>query len=184
MIFSVPVLLVHAGACLVTGLLAGVLPAWHLVREDPAEPLKEGGRSPVSLKRALRFGLIVIEVALTSLLLVGAGLTLRSFQAVLAQPAGIETEQPPDVPDRPAGRALQGSARGGALLQRARIATGGRADDPGRRRHDAAAADRTRRTPRRRDREPRRSVPDDGPTRAHPRVVTSNYLQAVGARDS
>ena len=24
--------------------------------------------------------------------------------------------------------------------------------------------------------------PDDGPTRAHPRVVTSNYLQAIGAR--
>ena len=79
-IFSVPVLLFTLAVCLVTGLLAGALPAWHLVREDPAEPLKEGGRSPVSLKRALRFGLIVAEVALTSLLLVGAGLTLRSFQ--------------------------------------------------------------------------------------------------------
>ena len=50
-IFSLPVLLFTLGACVLTGLLAGALPAWHLVREDPAEPLKEGGRSPVSLKR-------------------------------------------------------------------------------------------------------------------------------------
>src|SRR6185436_3443769 len=90
-IFSLPVLAFTLVACLITGLAAGALPAWHLVREDPAEPLKEGGRSPVSLKRTLRFGLIVVEVALTSMLLVGAGLTLRSFQTVLAQPAGIET---------------------------------------------------------------------------------------------
>jgi putative ABC transport system permease protein len=90
-VFSMPVLTYTIGACLFTGLLAGALPAWHLVKEDPAEPLKEGGRSPVSMKRALRFGLIVAEVAMTSLLLIGAGLTLRSFQSVLSQPAGIET---------------------------------------------------------------------------------------------
>ncbi len=110
--------------CVVSGLLAGVLPAWHLVREDPAEPLKEGGRSPVSLKRTLRFGLIVIEVALTSLLLVGAGLTLRSFQTVLSQPAGIETDQPPDVPDRAAGARYRDRPASIAVLRRARIATG------------------------------------------------------------
>jgi len=90
-IFSVPVLLFTAGACLVAGLLAGLLPAWQLVDEAPAETLKEGGRSPVALRRKVRFGLVVAEVAFASLLLVGAGLTLRSFQQVLMEPAGIET---------------------------------------------------------------------------------------------
>ncbi len=32
--------------------------------------------------------------------------------------------------------------------------------------------------------ENRDARPEDGPTRAHPRPVTSNYLQAVGAHDS
>ena len=155
MIFSVPVLLFTLGVCVVTGLLAGVLPAWHLVREDPAEPLKEGGRSPVSLKRALRFGLIVAEVALTSLLLVGAGLTLRSFQTVLSQPAGIETNNRLTFRIGLPGARYTDRAASVALLQRARIAVGRGAVDPGGGRHDAAAADGHGRTPRRRHRESR-----------------------------
>ena len=78
-VFSIPVLLFTFAACVISGLLAGALPAWHLVREDPSESFKEGGRGPVSLKRGLRFGLIVAEVALTSLLLVGAGLDVAQF---------------------------------------------------------------------------------------------------------
>ena len=35
-------------------------------------------------------------MSLTSLLLVGAGLMLRSFERVLSQPAGIETDESPD----------------------------------------------------------------------------------------
>jgi len=180
-IFSMPVLLFTIGACVLTGLIAGALPAWHLVREDPAEPLKEGGRGPVSLKRALRFGLIVAEVALTSLLLVGAGLTLRSFQAVLSQPAGIETDHRltfriglpgTRYPDRPASLRFFGELErrlaGEPLIQ----SVGGTMLPPltgmdGRRGIIV---------------ENREVGPDDGPTRAHPRVVTSNYLPAIGAR--
>src|SRR4029453_1582265 len=92
-VLSAPVLLFTLLACVAAGLVAGALPAWHMVREDPAETLKEGGRSPVSLRRGLRFGLIVAEVALTSLLLVGAGLMLRSFNTVLSQDAGIDVSQ-------------------------------------------------------------------------------------------
>jgi putative ABC transport system permease protein len=178
-IFSVPVLLFTLAICIATGILAGLLPAWHLVREDPAEPLKEGGRSPAGMKRALRFGLIVAEVALTSLLLVGAGLTLRSFQTVLSQPAGIDTE------DRltfrislPGGRYDSAAALRLFRELEARLgaepmirAAGGTMLPPltgmdGRRgivieNRDVSA--------------------DDGPTRAHPRPVTSNYLSAVGA---
>jgi putative ABC transport system permease protein len=180
-IFSLPILLFTIAACVLTGMVAGALPAWHLVREDPAEPLKEGGRSPVNLKRSLRFGLIVAEVALTSLLLVGAGLTLRSFQAVLSQPAGIETDNRltfriglpgTRYPDRPASirffsdleRRLAGEtlikAAGGTMLPPLTGMDGRRGIVV----------------------ENREVGPGDGPTRAHPRVVTSHYLQAVGAR--
>jgi putative ABC transport system permease protein len=179
-IFSLPVLTYTIVACCLTGLLAGALPAWHLVREDPAEPLKEGGRSPASLKRGLRFGLIVAEVALTSLLLVGAGLTLRSFQAVLSQPAGIETDHRltfrlglPGARYRgsePAAqfyRALEARLAAEPLIQ----AAGGTMLPP------LTGLDGRRGVVI----ENREVGPDDGPTRAHPRVVTANYLQAIGA---
>ena len=88
-----PVVLTFTFAlCVVTGVIAGLLPAWLLSREDPNEPLRDGGRSPATLRRGVRFALIVAEVSLTSLLLVGAGLLLRSFERVLSQPAGIEID--------------------------------------------------------------------------------------------
>jgi putative ABC transport system permease protein len=178
-IFSVPVLLFTLAICVATGILAGVLPAWHLVREDPAEPLKEGGRSPVSMKRALRFGLIVAEVALTSLLLVGAGLTLRSFQTVLSQPAGIDTD------DRltfrlslPGGRYNSDAALRLFRELEARLsaepmirAAGGTMLPP------LTGMDGRRGVVI----EDREVGPEDGPTRAHPRPVTGNYFKAAGA---
>ncbi len=179
-IFSMPILLFTVGVCVVSGLLAGVLPAWHLVREDPAEPLKEGGRSPVSLKRALRFGLIVTEVALTSLLLVGAGLTLRSFQSVLSQPAGIETDNRLTFRiGLPGARYMDraASVRFFSDLE-SRLAA-----------EPTVQAAGASMLPPLTGMDGRRGVvienrergPDDGPTRAHPRPVTSNYLKAAGA---
>ena len=178
-IFSLPVLFFTIGACVIAGLLAGVLPAWHLVREDPAEPLKEGGRSPVSLKRRLRFGLIIVEVALTSLLLVGAGLTLRSFQTVLSQPAGIETDQRLTFRiGLPGARYNRAAADRFFTELESRLAAeptirvaGGTILPP------LAGFDGRRGVVI----ENREVTPEDGPTRAHPRGVTANYLQAVGA---
>jgi putative ABC transport system permease protein len=179
-IFSVPVLLFTVAICVATGLLAGALPAWHVVRDDLAEPLKEGGRSPVSMRRALRFGLIVAEVALTSLLLVGAGLTLRSFQTVLSQPAGIDTNNRltfriglpgARYPDRPASirffNDLESRLAAEPLIQ----ASGGTMLPP------LSGMDGRRGVVI----ENREVGPGDGPTRAHPRPVTSSYLQAAGA---
>jgi putative ABC transport system permease protein len=180
-IFSLPVMLFTFAACVLTGMMAGALPAWHLVREDPAEPLKEGGRSPVSLKRGLRFGLIVTEVALTSLLLVGAGLTLRSFQTVLSQPAGIETDHRLTFRLGLPGARYKGSEAAFAFfseLERRLAAepliraVGGTMLPP------LTGLDGRRGVVI----ENREVGPGDGPTRAHPRVVTSNYLQAAGAR--
>jgi putative ABC transport system permease protein len=179
-VFSLPVLLFTLAACGLSGLVAGAIPAWHLVRDDPSESLKEGGRGAVGLKRGLRFGLIVAEVALTSLLLVGAGLTLRSFQSVLSQPAGIETDQRltfriglpgARYPDAAAAarffRELESRVAAEPLIR----AAGGTMLPP------LTGMDGRRGIVI----ENRDVGPDDGPTRAHPRVVTANYLQAAGA---
>lgn len=77
---------------LATGLVFGFLPAWHLSRQDVNASLKDGGRSPAGVRRRLRMALVVSEVALASLLLVAAGLTLRSFQAVLNLAPGFQTK--------------------------------------------------------------------------------------------
>ena len=179
-VFSMPVLIFTLTACLLSGVLAGALPAWHLVREDP-ESLKEGGRGPVSLKRGLRFGLIVAEVALTSLLLVGAGLTLRSFQTVLSQDAGIETEGRLTFRIGLPGARYKGSEAAFRFFSEleSRLAAepmiravGGTMLPP------LTGLDGRRGVVI----ENREVGPGDGPTRAHPRVVTTNYLQAAGAR--
>jgi putative ABC transport system permease protein len=68
-----------------------LLPAWHIAREDVNESLKEGGRSPGNVRRRLRAALVIGEIAVASLLLVGAGLTLRSFQRLLNAEAGFDT---------------------------------------------------------------------------------------------
>src|SRR3989442_597320 len=64
-----------------TGILFGLAPAWQTVKTDVNEPLKEGGRGLAEGPRRsrLRSSLIVAEVALATVLLVGAGLMLQSF---------------------------------------------------------------------------------------------------------
>ena len=74
------VLLFAAGASIVTGLLFGIAPAWQSTRTGIGAVLKEGGRSSTAGGgRWLRHGLLVVEVALSIVLLTGAALLLRSF---------------------------------------------------------------------------------------------------------
>jgi putative ABC transport system permease protein len=84
------VLLFTLAISLVTGLIFGLLPAWQIAHEDVNQSLKDGGRSTGAVRRRLRTGLVVAEIALASLLLVAAGLTLRSFQRVLNTEAGFD----------------------------------------------------------------------------------------------
>ncbi len=81
-------------AAILTGVLFGVLPALQAPAFEVQDALKEGGRGlSTGQKRAwLRNGLVVSEIALASILLVGAGLLVRSFVRVLDVNLGFEPE--------------------------------------------------------------------------------------------
>ena len=67
----------------VTGILFGLIPAWQASRDSSAESLKEGGRSGIGAARLrVRALLVISEFALSLMLLIGAGLMLRSFIAL------------------------------------------------------------------------------------------------------
>jgi putative ABC transport system permease protein len=77
---NVPVLLFSLAVTLFAGVLCGCAPAWQGSRLNPADSLKEGGRSGPGVGRhRLRRSLVVLEFALALTLLAGAGLIIHSF---------------------------------------------------------------------------------------------------------
>ncbi len=167
-----------AGLSLLTGVLFGFLPAWHLASQDVNESLKDGGRSPGGVRRTLRVALVVSEIALASLLLVAAGLTLRSFQSVLNLPPGFQTK--------------------GILTASAALPASRYREDPSLLAAFDQIEEKLRSLPGVRavgatthlplgGRDSRRGVGIEGraptpdtPTRAHPRAITPGYFQAIG----
>ena len=79
------------GASLLTGLLFGIVPALHAARRDSGAHLKEGGRSGTDgvRGRRVRAALAVGELAVALVLLVGAGLLVRSIVALNRQDPGF-----------------------------------------------------------------------------------------------
>src|SRR5205085_10422761 len=71
---------------LLTGLFAGIAPAWRLTRRDLNDSLKQGlGKGAAeSGERRVRNLLVVSEVALALMLLVGAGLLIRTLSQLRA----------------------------------------------------------------------------------------------------
>jgi predicted permease len=79
--------------CLATGVIFGLAPALHASKTNVHEMLKEGGRTGSGGVRAQRWtaGLIVVQIALTLVLLAGSGLMLRSFLTMYRMDIGIQT---------------------------------------------------------------------------------------------
>ena len=76
---NMPVLLFSLGAAAFTALIFGLVPALQAAKKDVVEPLKDSGKgvSGGFRRGKLRNTLVVVEVALSLVLLVGAGLFLR-----------------------------------------------------------------------------------------------------------
>ncbi len=83
------VLLFAMLASVVTGVLAGALPAFRAGRADLNDALKEGGRNDSAVGVRTRRMLIVAEVALSVVLLMGAGVMVQSLLALRHVDAGF-----------------------------------------------------------------------------------------------
>jgi putative ABC transport system permease protein len=89
---NIPVLLFSLAASTLAGLLFGCAPAWYATHIDPAEALKEGGRSGTGAGRQrLRRLLVIGEFALALTLLTGAGLAIHSFFNLTQVDLGVNT---------------------------------------------------------------------------------------------
>ncbi|MEK6322886.1 MAG: ABC transporter permease [Acidobacteriota bacterium] len=87
------VLFFTAGCSLLTGFVFGTVPAIQASNPDLNETLKEGGRGSAGGPRhRLRSLLVVAEIALSLVLLVGAGLMMRSFISLQNVDAGLNPE--------------------------------------------------------------------------------------------
>lgn len=78
---------------LLTGVLVGLVPAWPSIRLAIADHLRNGSRSVTASVR-LRKALLIVQVAMTVVLLCGAGLLVRSLLKLTADPIGVN---PKDV---------------------------------------------------------------------------------------
>ena len=89
------VLLFAFALSLLTAILFGLTPAIDASRMDPNYSLKEGGRGATQgrTRRRMRGALIVSQTALAVILLVGAGLLLRSFARLLETDPGFRSER-------------------------------------------------------------------------------------------
>lgn len=74
------VFLFAAAAAVSTAALIGLAPAWRAARRQPADVLRADGRTAASRVGWLPRALIVAQIAISAVLLLGAGLLLRSFQ--------------------------------------------------------------------------------------------------------
>ncbi len=90
---SGPVLLFSFLLALLTGVLIGLLPAWHAARPGLTDVLKQGGISTSAggAKSRMRGILVVAEIALAFMLLTGAGLLIRSFDRITRADPGFDS---------------------------------------------------------------------------------------------
>jgi predicted permease len=122
------VLLFAVGVSMLTGMLAGTLPGVRASRSDLNDALKEGGRSDGAIGVGTRRVLIVCEVALSLVLLMGAGVMVQSLRALRHVDTGFDPNNVLTLDVRLVGRRYptpaQRSAFFDAALQRIRALPG------------------------------------------------------------
>jgi predicted permease len=89
---SLPVLGFAFLLSLVTGVVFGAAPAWITSHSDPIEALRGAGRSTRERGSLARRSLVVLQVALSAVLLIGAGLLTQSLRNLENQKFGFETQ--------------------------------------------------------------------------------------------
>ncbi len=89
---SLPVLAFAFLLSLVTGVVFSVAPAWVTTHSQPAEALHGLGRSTRDRSTVPRKALVIVQVALSALLLVGAGLLTKSLRNLEDQKYGFEPQ--------------------------------------------------------------------------------------------
>jgi predicted permease len=87
------VLLLSLGLTFLTGILFSLAPVWQSRRVGTNEALKDGSRNTASLSK-LRLGrvLVVLQIALSVLLLAGAGLCVKTFVNLRNMPLGFKPQ--------------------------------------------------------------------------------------------
>ena len=83
-----------AAICVLTTGLCGLAPAWHVSNTNSIVVLKEGGRGATASPRVRRFGIAMVltELTLTTTLLAGAGLMIRSFMTLYSADLGFRID--------------------------------------------------------------------------------------------
>jgi len=74
----------------ITGILFGLVPAWNTTQVDLSDTLKQGGRSVLPGRNGLRRFLVGGETALALVLLISAGLAIKSFSRLLHVDRGFD----------------------------------------------------------------------------------------------
>jgi predicted permease len=80
-----------AGVSMLTGVLFGLLPALRATHVDLAGAMKESSRSVTGSRSTLSKGLLVLQVAMSLVLLVGAGLFLRTLDNLRSVDVGFDS---------------------------------------------------------------------------------------------
>lgn len=123
-----PVIAFAAGVCLLSAIVCGIVPAWVASRLDLRDALNDGARAGESRsRRRARHALVVAQLALSMMLLVAAGLMIRSVLALRDLDLGYVPERVLTMDFTPAARERAATAAVGGKAS-VDVGTGQRAD--------------------------------------------------------